>query len=121
MFSKQINGIIERNQDKPLTPRKLEDTFVKRFKPSHEYGKWRPMRQKPVLVITEKPSFRYEIIPPYLHSPYTDFQRTHEKFYHSFSRKFPPPRKRFHPKMFNLPHQNILRSLWKISQETPWF
>ena len=92
MFSKTINGIIERNQDKPLTPRKLEDTFMKRFKPSHEYGKWRPMRQKPVRVMTEKPSFRYEIIPPYLPSPYNDFRRTHKKFYPSFSRKFLPPR-----------------------------
>jgi len=117
-ISQKINAT-RRYQDRPLTPRKQDDkTEMRWFEPSYENGKWKPIQHQPVLVITEKPSFRYKTFPPYFPSPTRDFRRAHENFHQLFSRKFLSPRKRFHPKMFYLPHLKTLRSSWKLTQET---
>ena len=102
-----------KDQDKTLTPRKLEDETMNMFspsyeygkwKPSYEYGKWKPIRMKPAFMFTEEPELKDESF-MYFPLPHNDFHRAHEKFHNFFSRKFlpPPPKKRYHRRFSSYP------------------
>ena len=113
-----------KDQDKTLTPRKLEDKTMNMFspsyeygkwKPSYEYGKWKPIRMKPAFMFTEEPELKDESF-MYFPLPHNDFHRAHEKFHNFFSKKFlpPPPKKRYHRRFFQLPHPTFLHTKFKF-------